>query len=280
VDVPLRVKGDITVSHLYDTTARFADPGSALNRVVRLAGKNRRVLDVGCGPGTTASALVANGCTVTAVDNDPSALSLAARYATTTCRVDLDREDWGGELAPNQRFDAIVLADVLEHLRDPVRTLKTATQFLSEDGNVVISLPNAGHNAVLALLWLGDFQYRDIGLLDRTHVRFFCAANIEPLLSSAGLTLQHVEFVMTHPRDSEYAEEWYQLPGRVRRALRSNRYGSVYQFVLAARRRSAANAVLRLDDVAVPPLPDSPLIDLRRAVGRIARRIGLLAERT
>ena len=267
------------MSHRYDTTSRFADPGSALNRVVRLAGKDRRVLDVGCGPGTTASALAANGCTVTAVDGDPSALSLAARYATETCRVDLDREDWGGELAPDQRFDTIVIADVLEHLRDPARTLKAATQFLSDDGTIVISLPNAGHNAILALLWLGDFQYREIGLLDRTHVRFFGAANIEPLLSSAGLALQHIEFVMTHPRDSEYAEEWHRLPGRVRHALRSNRYGNVYQFVLAARRRSAASAVLRLDDVTVPALPDSPLIDLRRAVGRIARRLGLMTKK-
>ena len=41
-----------------------------------------------------------------------------------------------------------------------------------------------------------DFEYRNWGLLDRTHIRFFGIKNIQALFENAGLKIVHAEFVV------------------------------------------------------------------------------------
>ena len=86
-------------------------------------------------------------------------------------------------------FDAIVAADVLEHLKDPLEALNRLRPFLKPDGFFVISVPNVAHGSVRLALLSGDFEYADIGLLDSTHLRFFTRETLEKLLDDAELGL-------------------------------------------------------------------------------------------
>jgi 2-polyprenyl-3-methyl-5-hydroxy-6-metoxy-1,4-benzoquinol methylase len=262
------------VSHRYDTTSRLQDPGSTLNRVLRLIGENKRVIDIGSGPGVIASALAQCHCVVTVVDSDVDALRMASEHAADGYHVDLNDPDWSRQLPAGTRYDVVVLADVLEHLLDPATTLRHAQRLLNEDGYVVISIPNVSHRGLLAALWHGRFGYRDIGLLDRTHVRFFGADDLEPLLAAVGLAIDHIEFVTAHPRATEFAGDWEALPLRTKLALRSSRYGNVYQFVLRARPASAALSGLRLKEVAVPPIHDPLWLEVMRSLSRTLRNHG------
>src|SRR5215212_3699180 len=60
-----------------------------------------------------------------------------------------------------KNVDAIVLADVLEHLRSPARALGLVRDALTDAGHVFISVPNIANITVRLGLLLGVFEYRD-----------------------------------------------------------------------------------------------------------------------
>ncbi|NBP40252.1 MAG: methyltransferase domain-containing protein, partial [Betaproteobacteria bacterium] len=82
---------------------------------------------------------------------------------------------------------ASVLGDILEHLKDPWAMLSRLAACLSPDGVLLACIPNVGHWTVIDGLLRGDFSYRDQGLLDRTHLRFFTASSMLELFQRAGL---------------------------------------------------------------------------------------------
>jgi SAM-dependent methyltransferase len=244
---------------------------------VQLVGHNRRVIDVGCGPGVVASRLAQRGCEITVVDADPEALSLASGHARRAYCLDLNDPAWTEHIERGYRYDVVVLSDVLEHLVDPDAALRSAVQLLAEGGHVVLSLPNISHNGIIATLWKGNFKYSETGLLDRTHVRFFSAKDIEPLLERASLILEHVEFVTVHPRRTEFASAWEALPLHTKLSLRSNPYGNIYQFVLRARPAAFASSPITIDSVPIPRVRDPLWMMPLRPLVRLARRHQLIA---
>jgi 2-polyprenyl-3-methyl-5-hydroxy-6-metoxy-1,4-benzoquinol methylase len=91
-------------------------------------------------------------------------------------------------------FDAIIFADVLEHLIDPWATLKAAATHLSSEGTIVASIPNIRHiDTIYNLVIKGYWPYRDRGIHDRTHLRFFTRKNIAELFENAALSIDVIE---------------------------------------------------------------------------------------
>ena len=82
--------------------------------------------------------------------------------------------------------DAIVLADVLEHLRDPPALLALVREALGKNGRVFISVPNIANVTVRLGLLFGVFEYRDRGILDNTHLRFYTMRTIRREIEAAG----------------------------------------------------------------------------------------------
>ncbi len=96
-------------------------------------------------------------------------------------------------------FDTILCLDILEHLADPWGLLAVLPELLKPGGAVVASIPNVRHySASLPLLLLDQWSYRDAGILDRTHLRFFVRETAVELMTSSGLTLETV--VALRPR--------------------------------------------------------------------------------
>jgi SAM-dependent methyltransferase len=154
-----------------------------------------RVLDVGCATGYLAAELTRRGCVVDGVEFDPAAAEQARRPGR--CREvvvgDLESpltreavEAMVGATKP----DAILCADVLEHLRDPWSVLAWLRTLLACDGRAVISVPNIAHWTARRALLRGRFDYADFGLLDRTHLRFFTRASATELARRAGFAVR------------------------------------------------------------------------------------------
>lgn len=146
----------------------------------------RRVLDVGCAGGSLARALRARrpGTIVHGLERDELTAARAREHLDRLWIVDL------GQPLPALEgpYDAIVCADVLEHLVDPWTALRGLAGQLAPDGAIVASLPNVRHYRVLRDLVLrGRFTYRETGVLDATHLRFFTLTEMERLFASAGL---------------------------------------------------------------------------------------------
>ncbi len=90
---------------------------------------------------------------------------------------------------PENYFDVIICGDVIEHLIDPWNVLRKLHKHLKDNGIIIVSIPNIREYHILyRILILADFKYGDRGILDRTHLRFFCKKNIISLLTSTMYT--------------------------------------------------------------------------------------------
>lgn len=231
---PAEVEAAAPPKHTYDYVVPL-DSQTAPVFVTELVGKNRRVLEIGCGPGSITKMMKdIGGCRVTGIEVDPAAIELARAHCEAIYSQDLNAEDWPQVLGKHEPFDTVVAADVLEHLYDPWRTLRQMAELAGREGSVVVSLPHAGHAALVASLANEDVAYHESGLLDRTHIRFFGLKNIEALFAQAHLKIVDVRFVMLTPEQTELAAQWQQVSEFVRAALRTSRYANIYQVVVRA----------------------------------------------
>jgi SAM-dependent methyltransferase len=149
-----------------------------------------RVLEVGCGAGGLGRLLKARGHHVTGIELVPEVAEEARRWLD---RVETADVEAAGFPFPPASFDAIIFADVLEHLVDPWRVLREAAALLAPGGLVVASIPNLQHMDVITGLLRGRWQYRERGITDVGHLRFFTLQTIRDLFARAGLRLTQVD---------------------------------------------------------------------------------------
>lgn len=164
----------------------------------------RRVLDIGCANGEfSASIKERQGSEIWGVELNPEAAAVAASRLDKVIQGDI--YDAMGQLPANY-FDCVVCNDILEHLPDPGRILEGIRKNLSPDGVVVASIPNVRYLPVLyELLVTKDWKYRDCGVLDNTHLRFFTCKSIFRLFESSGYRIVRIEGLQVP------APAWYSL---------------------------------------------------------------------
>lgn len=145
-----------------------------------------RVLDCGCGPGDNAAILSAAGWRVTAITIDPAEQEAARPFCELVVIADLER---GLPAEVGDRFDVLLMSHVLEHLARPEAILRDARLRLKPDGMLAVALPNILHYRQRFKFLKGDFTYTDIGILDRTHLRFYTVTTGRQLLETAGFDI-------------------------------------------------------------------------------------------
>ena len=221
-----------------DGAARYEqtiDPASDSThaRVVRLVGRDKRVLELGCSTGFMSRVLRDRGCRVVGIEQDADAAARARRFCARVIVGDLERIDLGRTLG-GARFDVIVAADVLEHLKDPVRILRALRRFLADGGWLVASLPNVAHGSVRLALLGGSFDYNPTGLLDHTHLRFFTRDGVQKLFDEAGFLIGHLERYEMRIEDSEVSFDRAAAPPGLVDALSREPEALTYQFIVVA----------------------------------------------
>jgi glycosyltransferase involved in cell wall biosynthesis/SAM-dependent methyltransferase len=143
-------------------------PLSSHSQLLEMVGPApRKILDVGCGQGELGHTLKMRG-----------------HYVVEFMPADLT---YGLPVDEARRFDVVILADVLEHLQNPLKLLLQARDRLAPGGKLLVSLPNAVHWSVRAQVVMGKFEYTNKGIMDRGHVRFFTRATALRLFADARL---------------------------------------------------------------------------------------------
>lgn len=144
------------------------------------------ILDVGSGAGATLAWLGERYPAARRIALEGQA---ACRPALEAIAQEVHILDLNGPLPDFAPPDLVLCLDVLEHLHDAQGVLASLAARAAPGATFIISLPNIAHLSVAApLLLLGRFEYRDAGILDRTHLRFFTRASILELLAAAGLS--------------------------------------------------------------------------------------------
>ena len=203
--------------------------GMILNKIK----KGSTVLEFGCATGRmTRYMQQALGCRVYIVEFEESAFHKAMEYAEDGLCDDIMQYRWVEQFR-DVKFDAVIFADVLEHLSDPEGVLRSAAELLTEDGQIHISLPNITHNDVLVKAFRERFDYTKVGLLDDTHVRFWGLENLKQLAQGSGLYLQSVEATYCRTGETEQKPLLDSVTARFENVLRERACGEVYQFVVS-----------------------------------------------
>ena len=240
----------------YETTVSKEDINTSHAIELRLIGEDKTVLDIGCSSGFLADALAKQGCAVSGVEYDPETAEMARPKLQRLVVADITVQGID-ELFPDQRFDAIVFGDILEHTPDPARVLRSSLGCLAEDGRVVISVPNVAHGALRLALLTGKWAYTDTGLLDRTHIHFFTWASLVQMLTDLGLAIDEAVAKVLDPMQTEVSLDVDPLPVEMVEWVRDQPHSLDYQFIVRAHPGdTGANA-------SVVPTPAVPLDEIR-----------------
>ncbi|MCA1720561.1 MAG: glycosyltransferase [Actinobacteria bacterium] len=230
--------------------------------MLALVGGGKKVLDLGCAEGDLARALTARGCRVSGVDVDAGAAERARPDLEQCVVADLQTLDLRATF-PDTLFDVLVYGDVLEHLMDPLALLRQSKDVLAPGGYVVISIPNVAHASVRLSLLAGHFEYRPLGLLDATHVRFFTRDTLYRLLADAGLAPADVRRTTAGPFATEMQVPEDAYPADLVARVLEDPDAQTYQFVLSA----------------VPDDADAQVAKLRQATDELAAEANDLRAR-
>lgn len=169
-------------------------------------------------------------CKVYIVEIDEKAARDAMRYSADAIIGDAEDFEWLSKWE-KVKFDYILFADVLEHLRNPQEVLSKTKRLLKDDGKVVMSVPNVSHDSIMINLFNNIFNYTPLGLLDNTHIHLFAYNTLKDFCHYAGYTPVIEDAVYANVGETEIANSYSDIGRDATRALRNKKYGNVYQFV-------------------------------------------------
>ena len=219
--------------HVY---LRSITPGerTSLSVLASLVHNQATVLDLGCGSGALGQHLSeTRGCTLDGVTLSEAEAAHARPHYRRVVVDNLESCDLVATFA-GSHYDFIVCADVLEHLSRPEHVLAACRQLLQPEGRLLISVPNAGYTGLIAELLEGEFLYREEGLLDRTHLRFFTRRSLARFLGEQRWAIDSVDTIARELPESEFDAAFDRLPPSVARHLLGAPDALSYQFICMA----------------------------------------------
>jgi len=152
-----------------------------------------RILDIGCGTGATGQMLkrVEKATEVIGIELVSKVVNEADKNLDKVINADIEILELP---FPQEYFDYIICADVLEHLRDPWSVLRKIRKKKKKEGYIIASIPNVRNWIILKeLIIKGKWTYVDEGILDNTHLRFFTRNSIKELFLSTNFDITEIK---------------------------------------------------------------------------------------
>ncbi len=121
------------------TSYRESTSTSEANEVLKeISWKTKKVLDVGCGTGFFAYKAAKKGAKVLGIDFSNEAISIAKSQHSHP-NLEFESID---VTKVKEKFDVIVSNGTLEHMDEPIKTLKLFKRHLNPNGCIIITSPN------------------------------------------------------------------------------------------------------------------------------------------
>ncbi len=182
--------------HYQNKSINYGIGHTRLNRILELANnpKYHKILDVGCARGYIGRRLKEKDKSVFGIEMSTPAAVEAQKVLNKVYVFDIEKP-WPdiGEL----KFDLVILAEVLEHVFDPVEVLTSVSRVLQDNGEVIITTPNFLTWTNRIRMLFGFFRYTEQGLLDFGHIRFFTYKYLKQVLTEADFNVikeRHIIF--------------------------------------------------------------------------------------
>lgn len=147
-----------------------------------------RVLEIGCGNGVFKQNLSQTPEEYWGIELDPGAAAVAEKSLTKVLVGDVFHSL---SSVPDNYFDLIICNDVIEHLPSETEFFKAIKPKMTSHGYLIGSIPNFRHVSNLhEILFQKDWEYKDAGLLDKTHLRFFTEKSLQRAFAAASLKIE------------------------------------------------------------------------------------------
>lgn len=216
----------------YNFSVDSINTNSTHGKILSQIKEGSTVLECGCATGYMTRFMKEKmGCSVSIVEIDEEAYNIARESAEDGFCGNLDEHYWADHFK-NDKFDYIIFADVLEHLRNPVRTLSFAKKLLKNDGKVIFSIPNICHNDIMIRMYYDNFTYTNIGLLDNTHIHFWGGNNLPGFCDKAGFDIEVIDLLLAKTGKTEQGFPLNQIDDELLALLKKRKLGEVYQYIV------------------------------------------------
>lgn len=156
----------------------------------------RTALDIGCGAGATGAYLKKKHpeTKVWGIELNKAAADIAATRLDKVISGKFEEINLEAEGIAKGSLDLVLCADVLEHLYNPWQVLVDLKEYLSEQGRIVISIPNIRYLPLLDDLARGYWRYAEMGILDITHLRFFTLKDLQRFIFETGYVMDQLTY--------------------------------------------------------------------------------------
>ena len=211
---------------------------TSVGKIISQITDGSSVLEFGPGNGRMTQYLInEKKCEVSIVEFDPVLFEHVMGFAQDGFLGNIEEYKWNEHFA-GKKFDFIIFADVLEHLTDSEKALEEASKYLAPNGEILLTFPNLAHNSVLIDLFNNKLDWKQYGLLDRTHNSFYTQQGFEELFERIGLSIRREDFTYSQVGQNELSASYEELPEMVRYDFKNRPFGEVYQYFYALRKET------------------------------------------
>lgn len=148
-----------------------------------------KVLDIGCSKGFAARSMRGTNLDFYGIEITKKDAAIAKPYYKNIKICDLD------DNIPSYRkefFEIIIMADVLEHLKNPLYVINHFKKFLAKNGLIIMSTGNVANIWIRLNMLFGRFEYIDRGILDKTHIHLYTLKTFKKLAYEANFKVNKV----------------------------------------------------------------------------------------
>jgi O-antigen biosynthesis protein len=158
------------------------------------------ILEIGCSTGATGreAKRLNPQCKFWGIEPRRKAAELARQRLDKVMVGMFEDFDLSAEGISLHSLDAVIFADVLEHMYNPWRVLTDINRYMRPGAQLITSIPNLGNIANINDLAEGRFAYASEGVLDITHIRFFTVEEMQVMLQQTGYRPAFVSYCF-HP---------------------------------------------------------------------------------
>lgn len=204
---------------------------TSLGKLLSRIHEGAKVLEVGPASGAMTKVLAnEKKCQVSIIEMDKECYDIAMQYAFDGVCCDFEEYGWKTSFETDS-YDYVIFADVLEHLKNPLKAIEIAAIYLKDSGSLMISVPNIAHNSIIIQLINNQFIYNSTGILDHTHIKHFTFLELEKIYTEAGYKPVYLDATYVSVGKNEFDISYKDIDPLIEEVLRNRPFGEVYQHI-------------------------------------------------
>ena len=206
------------------------DESSPHYNILELIEDNSSILDIGAGNGILAQVLRKSGKSfqIDGIEPCAKACEIAAPYYRNLYQGYI--QDYIDKIN-FEDYDYIVMADLIEHVSDPLDLLQNISDQISAKTKVIIDVPNVSFASVRLSLLKGIWDYSDSGLIEKTHLRFFTKKTLLAMFKNANFKVEKIINLRHEYDKTEIPVQIGQYSWGTINEINQDKSSSVYQYL-------------------------------------------------